>query len=428
MVDFNISSKKKVIILGSGIAGISAGYHLKQRGLNPILYEKDGDWGGLCGNFSIKGFRFDRFVHFSFTDEPHIKELFEKSSPLYEHSPVSYNYYNGAWLKHPAINNLAPLSAEEKVKIIVDFINRPQKDINEIKNYAEWLRVQNGNYFAEHFPFVYTHKYWAQDPSNMETEWIGNRIHIPDLTEILKGAFEVQKENYYYTSVMRYPKKGGFRSILNKCRNGLKICFNKKVIRIEPILKKITFEDGTFEYYDRLISSLPLPEIIKMIDDCPLRVKNAGEKMHWTCGHQVSLGFNKPDIAKHLWFYIYDADIPPARVYSPSLKSPDNIPKGCSSYQAEVFYDCREKIPNSEIIMNNTIKKLKKICNFGEKDIEIKDIRFEPYANITFTHGIYDNRKVILDYLRSIGIESIGRFGKWDYLWSHQAFVKENEI
>ena len=26
------------------------------------------------------------------------------------------------------------------------------------------------------------------------------------------------------------------------------------------------------------------------------------------------------------------------------------------------------------------------------------------------------------DFLKGIGIESIGRFGKWDYLWTFQAF------
>lgn len=412
----------RTIILGAGIAGISAAYHLQKKGKSAVIYEKDNDWGGLCGNFSIEGFRFDRFVHFTFTNDAYIKGIFENSSPLYEHPSISYNYYHGAWLKHPAMNNLAPLPTDEKVKIIEDFISRPQKDIAEIKNYEEWLKVQNGNYFAEHFPSVYTKKYWGQEPKNMETKWIGQRIHVPDLAEVLKGAFEVQDKNFYYTSVMRYPKVGGFRSILDDCRKGLDIRFNKKVVRISPAEKRVHFADGSSENYERLISTLTLPEMAKIIDNCPENVRQAAENLHWTCGYQVSLGFNKPDIAKHLWFYIYDEDIPPARVYSPSLKSPENAPEGCSSYQAEVFFNCRDKIPPAEEVLTKTVTKLKEICGFDDKDIKVQDIRFEPYANVTFTHGIYENREIVLDYLKSIGIDSIGRFGKWDYLWSHQAF------
>ena len=246
----------KTIIIGSGIAGISAGYHLEQKGEKVVIFERDNDWGGLCGNFTIDGFRFDKFVHFTFTDDPYIKGVFEKSSPLYDHPSVSSNYYKGYWLKHPAQNNLVPLTTDEKIKIISDFINRPQKKVSEIKDYSEWLRVQYGNYFAENFPFKYTRKYWGMNPEDLETKWVGNRMHSPSLEQILKGAFEQQDENFYYTKFMRYPKKGGFRSILDNCRKGLDIRFNKEVVKIFPKDKLISFCDGTREEYTRLISSI----------------------------------------------------------------------------------------------------------------------------------------------------------------------------
>ena len=410
------------IILGSGIAGISAGYHLEKKGEKVVIYEKDNDWGGLCGNFTINGFRFDRFVHFTFTEDEYIKGIFEKSSPLFDHPSVSSNYYKGYWLKHPAQNNLAPLPVDEKVKIINDFVNRPQKEIEDIKDYSEWLRVQYGNYFAENFPFKYTRKYWGLEPQELETKWVDNRMHSPSLEQMLKGAFEQQDEIFYYTKFMRYPKKGGFRSILDDCRKGLDIRFNKNAVKIDTKNKTVTFEDGTKADYKRLISSVPLPEIVDMIEGCPEEVKKAGHDLHNTCGYMVSLGFKRPDVAKHLWFYIYDEDILSSRVYSPSLKSPDNVPDGCSSLQAEIFFDCKAEIPPKEIVLKNTIEKLVKMGLFSEDEIFVKDIRFEKYANVTFDKDIYKNREIVLNYLKEVGIESIGRFGKWDYLWTFQAF------
>lgn len=414
--------------MGAGIAGISAAYHLKQKGENSVIFEKDNDWGGLCGFFEIDGFRFDRFVHFTFAKDEKIAELFAKSSPLYAHPPVSYNYWRGCWLKHPAQNNLAPLPIEEKVKIIDSFVNRPRKDVAEISDYAEWLRVQYGDYFAENFPFAYTRKYWGVEAKQLETKWVGNRLHVSPLPEVLRGAFAEQQENFYYTKFMNYPKKGGFRSIMNECRKGLDIRLNKKAVRIDTAVKQVEFADGTVENYDNLISSLPLPEIIKMISDVPENVQNAAKQLRWTCGYQVSLGFNRPDVAKYLWFYIYDEDVPPARVYSPNLKSPDNAPEGCSSLQAEVFFDCTSKIIPAETVLNNTIEKMKAMNIFKDEDLIVKDIRFEPYANITFVPSIYKNRQIILDYLKSQGIDSIGRFGKWDYKWTHQAFNDGKEL
>ena len=410
------------VILGAGIAGISAAYHLKQKGENSVIFEKDNDWGGLCGFFEIDGFRFDRFVHFTFAKDEKIAELFAKSSPLYAHPPVSYNYWRGCWLKHPAQNNLAPLPIEEKVKIIDSFVNRPRKDVAEISDYAEWLRVQYGDYFAENFPFAYTRKYWGVEAKQLETKWVGNRLHVSPLPEVLRGAFAEQQENFYYTKFMNYPKKGGFRSIMNECRKGLDIRLNKKAVRIDTAAKQVEFADGTVENYDNLISSLPLPEIIKMISDVPENVQNAAKQLRWTCGYQVSLGFNRPDVAKYLWFYIYDEDVPPARVYSPNLKSPDNAPKGCSSLQAEIFFANDAKIADKDEVLRQTVSKLKEICQFNDSDVVVKDIRFEPYANIIFTPEIYESRKVVREWLQARGIKTIGRFGEWDYLWSHQAF------
>lgn len=408
--------------MGAGIAGISAAYHLKQKGENSVIFEKDNDWGGLCGFFEIDGFRFDRFVHFTFAKDEKIAELFAKSSPLYAHPPVSYNYWRGCWLKHPAQNNLAPLPIEEKVKIIDSFVNRPRKDVAEISDYAEWLRVQYGDYFAENFPFAYTRKYWGVEAKQLETKWVGNRLHVSPLPEVLRGAFAEQQENFYYTKFMNYPKKGGFRSIINECRKGLDIRLNKKAVRIDTAAKQVEFADGTVENYDNLISSLPLPEIIKMISDVPENVQNAAKQLRWTCGYQVSLGFNRPDVAKYLWFYIYDEDVPPARVYSPNLKSPDNAPDGCSSLQAEIFFANGVKVVDKNIILQKTVEKLKEICQFNDSDVVVKDIRFEPYANIIFTPEIYESRKVVREWLQAQGIKTIGRFGEWDYLWSHQAF------
>ena len=417
----------KTVILGAGAAGIGTAYALRKKGTDPVVYEQDADWGGLCGNFTIDGFRFDRFVHFTFANDPETAKLFEESSPLYGHPSVSYNYWRGYWLKHPVQNNLAPLPIDEKVKIIESFVNRAHKEEDDIKDYGEWLRVQYGDYFAENFPFLYTRKYWGREAEKLATGWIGKRMQSLPLSEILRGAFAEPEENFYYLKRMNYPKQGGFRSIFDIARQGVDIRFNKKATRIDTTAKTVFFADGTAEKYEKLVSTIPLPLMAEIVDNCPADVKAAADDLHWTCGYQVSFGFNRPDIAKHLWFYIYDHDMPPARVYSPNLKAADNVPAGCSALQAEVFFDNQAKIPDADDILRKTETCLKKICGFTDTDIAVKDIRFEPYANVVFTLGIYKNRAIVRDWLEQAGIITVGRFGKWDYLWSHQAFETGRE-
>jgi UDP-galactopyranose mutase len=412
-----------IAILGAGIAGIAAGYHLSQRGIEHTIFEKNTSWGGLCDNFSIgEEFLFDKFVHLSFTKSEVVKELFHKNTAFYSHKPESSNYYNNLWLKHPVQNNLAPLPVEEKVKIIEDFVAKPS--FNNIQNYEEWLLVQFGTYFKEHFSEKYTRKYWSIPSKELTTDWLANRISIPSLETLLKGAFEVQEENFYYAQEMRYPEQGGYKSFLNNMATNVSIKTQKEVALIDPLCKKITFVDGCETHYEKLISSLPLPEIVKIIKDAPKSILEAGEKLLATSGQLVSIGFNRPDVPKYLWFYIYDEDILPARAYSPSLKSPYNVPKGKSSLQFETYFSKKKpKQLSGDGLVNHIIEKGIQMKLWEVNDIAITDYREEKYANVVFDFNRKSNVALILNYLKSVGIISIGRFGEWDYFWSDQSLL-----
>jgi protoporphyrinogen oxidase len=413
----------KNIVLGAGIAGIAASYELKENNIESIILEKNNNWGGLLDNFSIDGFRFDKFIHLSFAKDEYVNNIFFKTDFI-KHTPLSSNYYKGTWLKHPAQNNLYPLGKEEKDMILKDFRKRKDLEVSKISNYEEWLRVQYGDYFSENFPMVYTEKYWTVKAKELETKWVGERMYKPTLEEIESGCQTDLTPNTYYAKEMRYPKKGGYKSFLKPMVEGLDIRTNSKVDNIDFSKNEITLSNGNLLKYDNLISSLPLPEICKLLKNIPEHVIEASKKLNFTSGYLVSLGFNKPDIADKLWFYIYDKDILPARVYSPSLKSPDNAPEGCSSLQAEIYFNKGKKLKISDSeILEQTIQKFIKMGLFKEEDIVVKDIRSEKYANVIFDHKIYENRKIVLDYLKENNIISVGRFGEWEYFWSDQSMM-----
>lgn len=260
---------KNNIILGAGIAGLGAAYALKQRGEESIVLEKDDTYGGLCGNFTINGFRFDRFVHFSFAKDETVNRIFaEGASDVYRHVPNAYNLYHGLWLKHPAQNNLYPLPQEMKDAVVRDFKARPTDvDSSSIKNYDQWLRLQFGNYFAEHFPIPYTKKYWMTEASDLETRWMGSRegsrLYQPSVEEVIEGCKTKETPVTYYSKEMRYPKRGGYKQYLSALAKDQDIRCNQKVVEIDAQAKTVKTADGNSYRYDRLISSLPLPEVIK---------------------------------------------------------------------------------------------------------------------------------------------------------------------
>lgn len=415
------------VILGAGIAGLGASYALRQKGETSVIFEKDDTYGGLCGNFTIDGFRFDRFVHFTFSKDERVNAIFNASSPeIYRHAPEAYNIYKGIWIKHPAQNNLFPLSEQEKKLIIHDFLNRKSPEEVTIKNYEDWLRLQFGDYFAENFPMRYTRKYWMHEAKDLRTEWVGQRVYQPSVEDVVKGSKTAETPIVYYAKEMRYPKYGGYKAFLKTIADVAEIRYNKTVVGIDTKNKVISFSDNASVSYDNLYSSIPLPEMVKIVNDVPSVVIEAAGKLECTCGFHISIGLKTKDIPPYLWWYIYDEDNLAARVHSPSMKSPDNAPEGCSSLQMEVY--CKEGEYSEQEIKEKTIGKIIKLGLINEEDILFVHFGFEKYANVIFTQPIYESRKVVRDYLSSVGIKAIGRFGEWDYLWSDQSLLSGLDV
>ena len=420
---------KKTVILGAGIAGLSAGYHLKEKGIESTVYEQDSDWGGLCGNFTIDGFRFDKSVHLHFSSSEYVRDFFKKSAEFNFLAPHSSNYYQGSWVKHPAQNNLAPLPTEEKVKIISDFIKNKSIEEHEITHYESWLRAQYGDYFSENFPMRYTRKYWSVEAKELSTGWIGPRMYQPDIEEVLRGSYTTETPNTYYVEEFRYPKKGGFKSFLSLMASECDIQLNKKAIYIDSEIKLVRFEDGSEVNYDNLVSSVPLPDLIACIKSAPKEVYEASQRLFATSVAIVSLGFNKPNIPEYLWYYIYDEDFLPARCHSPSIKSADNTPDGCSSMQFETYFSTKKGLEfKGEELLNHVVEKGFEMNLFQKNDIIAKDVRILPYGNVVFYRGMEEDRQYVHNYLDSINIHYIGRFGKWGYLWTDASFLSGKEL
>lgn len=412
------------LILGAGISGIACASVLNKN--NTLIFEKEKYYGGLCSSFEINGFIFDHAVHFSFSKDNLVRDTFDLVD-YYTHKPIAYNYYNGLWLKHPVENNLYRLNIDDKIECIKDFIERPY--IDNIKNYEQWLLCTYGISIYNRFHSRYTLKYWCKNACDLSTTWINTRLNIPDIKKVLHGSFSENTGIDYYTKEMRYPQKGGYQSFLSPLLDKVNISLSKEVFKIDLTLKKVYFTDGLECGYENLISSIPLPKIIQLLDNVPLDVINASENLIATSIVLISVGFKKEDIPPHLWFYIYDEDILASRVYSPSLKSKYNVPDGCSSLQFEIYYTKEKPLTQSidelKIHIKNVLLDMK-LCD--ESDILFMDARVVEYGNVIFYNGMENDRSIVIDYLENNGVNLIGRFGEWKYFWSDQSFLSGIDV
>ncbi len=412
-----------VLVLGGGPAGLSAAYTLSQSGVKVGLYDKNEKPGGLCRSFNIEGFTFDTFAHVNFCKDPYVFSMLEGKTEYITHIPEAYNYSNGDWIRNPVQNNLVNLDIDERIKIIKGFIDR--KQIIEPANYDEWLRKQYGDYFTDNYPSKYTRKYWTVEPEMLETRWVEGRMYTPTIDEILRGAMTEKTPNVHYSKEMHYPNSGGYGQFF-KVFNGDYFYGNMEFTHLYLKSNTAVFKNGEKIKFKKIISSIPLDILIHSIADeeVPEDVVVAADSLDYTSGVMVSVGLKGKHNSPSLWFYIYDEDILPARIYCPDIKSPNNVPEGCSAMQAEIYFSKYKSLNKSlEEIKSETIKQMIGMGLFKSDDVLVSDVKSEKYANIMFTENIYKSRKIIHDYLDNLKIRYAGRFGEWGYLWTGQSIL-----
>ena len=407
-----------VAILGAGIAGLGAALKAKEANRAAVIFEARKSAGGLLDNFEIDGFLFDQAVHLSFASEAKVRSIFDKCSYL-THPAESKCFEKGNWLRHPVQNNLYPLSTEEKVDLIESFVLRPNLTQN---NYENWLLHQYGEEIAVRFPIKYTKKYWCTDPINLSTTWIGERMRRAEIKEILLGAFTEDTPNTYYTKEMRYPVEGGYKSFIKPLITSSEIQLDSKVTRINIEDKTIEINGNQKIKYSTLVSTLPLPVIIPLIQNAPAVIANLAKKLIATSIDLISIGVKKK-IETDIWIYLYDDDILARRMYSPTAKSALNAPEGCASFQFEIYSRGITSVYAVNELKENCTYALKKMGICNEEEIIFIDHKRVNYGNVIFELGMESDRDKILQYLKSVDVQSKGRFGEWDYLWSNQSFM-----
>jgi protoporphyrinogen oxidase len=422
-------SMPNIVVLGSGMAGFGAAYRLHQEGIAPVMYDKNGYYGGHTMSFRYEsGFLFDIGPHISFTKDTRIQELLAESvGGRYETLQINLNnYWHGYWPTHPVQLHLQGLPEETIVKVISDFVEERSAPERPIKNYEDWLYASFGKTFAESFPMQYTRKYHTTTADNMTTDWLGPRVYRPSLEEVLRGALSASAPQVHYITHFRYPSDGGFRLYLNKFVPMGNIKLEHELISVDPRARELTFSNGLVTQYDSLVSSVPLPDMIHMIQGAPDDVVEASRKLACSTCVLVNIGINRADISNAHMTYFYDEDICFSRLSFPHMLSSHNAPPGTGNIQAEVYFSEKYKpfSGKAEDWIDPVIRDLKKVGLVREEDeILCRKTMLLRYANIIFDLERADALKTVHGYLDDIGIAYCGRYGDWGYMWTDESFI-----
>lgn len=419
-----------IAVLGTGMAGLGAGYALEASRLPFICYDKNDHFGGHTRSLTYReGFVFDEGGHISFTRDEHVKRVFaDNVTGAYEERKLKIdNYWKGHRITHPPQCNLRGLPPELIVDVIKDFASaREPSNTQAAPTYAEWLYQTYGKTFAETFPMVYGEKYHTTTMDRLTTDWIGPRMYQPTLDEIVRGALPGTEADFHYVDSFRYPTDGGFESYLRPLAQRFDVRLGHPLTGIDTKGKRLRFSNDVVNSYSQLISSVPLPELIPLVDGAPDDVREAARKLAFTTAVLVNIGLRRSDISETAITYFYDPDISISRVNLPYLFSSKNAPPGCGSIQAEIYFSEKYKPlrGHPDDLISGALNDLRR-CGFLRPDDEILlcATALNKYANVIYDSDRTAALAVVHGFLDEVGIHYCGRYGRWNHAWTDQAFI-----
>lgn len=415
---------KKIVIIGAGVSGLSASYFLKKEN---IVLEAQAYAGGLCSSFYENGFTFDCSGHFIHMRNEKIKKLVEKlAGGLNEIKRNSSIYMHSDFIPFPFQANLYYLDEKTKKECVDGLLKIKPTDINPDMSFLQWVKAVFGRGITKHFMRPYNEKLWNYDLDKMSYRWSGDFVPIPDVDEMLKSAKSKNKKSYGYNDVFYYPKKGGCNALIKGFLKKVKPELNMRVKQID-VKDKIVYaqqENGQYKQYSysSLISTQPLPELIKQLTFSPSDIKDAAQKLRWADVRCFNLGFKSKDgIPKILknrhWIYLPEKFPSFYRVGIYSNVDPSSAPKNCYSFYVETSSPKDKNKTCADVV-----KDLRKMGFVGKKDELIASNVIEiPYAYPIIDHERQKALKKINDFLNALDIYSIGRYGAWEY-----SFIEKN--
>lgn len=412
----------KIGILGAGLAGISAARSLG--GNICEVFERENHPGGLCRSIHTKGYVFDYGPHVFYTKSRFVKRLVGSAlkragNRLAGKPRRAYIYLDGVYVKYPFEANLHPLPEEIKTECIDGARNRKTAVSG---NFLGWISSTFGRGIAQHYMKPYNEKIWKYPLSKMNTDWIEGRVPAPSLDDIIKGAGEKGGHEFGGNKYFYYPLYNGTGAIpdaLTRGARNISCGFEAKEIGRTKNGIRVAFKNGGKKEFSKIVSTMPLPELVARLDDVPSEIGRASRSLVHNSSVCVNLGIGNPRISDKHWLYFPEKEYVFNRISFPGNFSSSTVPKGKSSVLTEVTFRSGDNRPpkQGEYYVEKVVDGLRDagILRTGEEP-EAVDVAILEYAYVVYDLQHAKNVGLIRKYLEGLGIFTAGRFGEWEYL------------
>jgi len=418
-------SRCDVLIVGAGLTGLSAAWHLRGSDTSVRLIEATSSVGGLTKTCEEQGFHFDRTGHLLHLRDNSIKQwivddLFK--GKLLHIDRVSRVWSSGVYTRYPFQANTYGLPKEvahECIEGYLQILQHPSK--KEVRTAEDFIYAHFGRGFAKHFMIPYNKKFWGVHPKYMTAEWGQRFVPIPKKEDVLAGAEPNPDRKLGYNSSFFYPAQGAGEI-------AERICTTLPVgaVEFDVALRSISLEEkiavlstGERVRYQHLISTIPLPELVRSIQKPSFILEKNSKLLKWRSLKYLDIALNVPARQEYHWCYVPSSSIPFYRVGIYSNLSSLHAPKRKSSLYVELASS-----HYNEKVLPKVLQGLKEMRLIASD----ADVQFVSPKLIKYAYVIYDrNHAKVVPAIQKIlarnGIYSTGRWGAWNYSSMEDALI-----
>jgi protoporphyrinogen oxidase len=404
-----------VAILGAGLTGMSAAIELGRRGVEYRIFEKLTEPGGHVVTLEDSGFRFDRTGHLLHLKNDTLRaEVLDWIGP--DHLQIqrrSVVWSNGVYTRYPFQANTFGLPPQVAYECVQGFLAAQfAKDQTPATNFEEFCLRHFGEGISRHFMIPYNSRLWGVHPREITSDWCQRFVPLPRLEDVIAGAVGLNDRELGYNSNFIYPRLGIGQLARGMASRVPTLELGKSPLRIELAARRLLFENEEVPF-DVLLSSIPLPSLIELLDDVPEPVRSAAAKLRCSHLHYLDVALRRSAGKDFHWAYVPEEKYPFYRVGCYSHFSAALAPPGKSSLYVEL---ADRSPPDLEQLLPQVARGLIEMGIIdAPEDIEFARARRIDYAYVIFDHEYFAALDVIRPFLDASRIISSGRYGDWNY-------------
>ncbi|MDH5447473.1 MAG: FAD-dependent oxidoreductase [Candidatus Bathyarchaeota archaeon] len=300
----------KAVVLGGGLSGLIAASTLSENGFKTVLLEKNGTLGGLASSYLIDGEHIPKtYHHVMYGDSVTLKTIRDLGleSDLYWRKLKVGFYSQGKsydFSSPLSILKFKPLSFWGRIKFgLLVFKARQKMDWQELEgvDVENYCKATAGEEAYKLINYIVQAKF-AEPPNNVSAAWLMSRFgheskSVSDRFGYVSGGIE----KIVTGLAMRCQKNDGV------VKTGAKVT---SVVIKKGKVKKVKYaEKGRTQEIttDIVISTLPIPVLLKVVKDLPQEYRKSLENIEYKSSLCAALALSER-LSLFYWLNIMDLE------------------------------------------------------------------------------------------------------------------------